>query len=331
LKLWLGELGHPVLDEAGPLFQPKADVKTIFIIQPIIVISEREWDLLDAWIEQGGTLILAGDNYQSNTALDHFDFSLDYLSSPAASISPASPLPASPFLTSTIPIQTDTVLFTTMSDHVVLLSAASRPVLVSFEQKKGRVLLSSVPVLFSNIALKDDAVAEAVLNVIALAEKEGMVWFDEFHHGIQEAGIVGPGEWLRRTPGGHALLFSLGVIFFALLMQGRAFGRTIPLLHEIKRRGPLEHVTAIANLNRKAGHRAEVLQQYHQRLKRHLGHRYRLDPSLPDDQYVHQLTQFNSSIDGPALLHLLQRLSQKNTGEGELLKLASEAAQWIKD
>jgi hypothetical protein len=331
LKLWLAELGRPAIEDSQTVFQPRPEIKTIFMIQPIILISEREWNLLDAWIEQGGTLVIAGSNYHTGNAMDHFDFSLRFLDAQAGSISASSPLTNSPAITTTAPVRTDLVLASGRNDFVALFSAAGQPVIISFEQKEGRVILASAPQLLSNLGLKDDATASAVLNMIALTEADGAVWFDEWHHGVQTAAIVGPGQWLRHTPGGHALLFTVGAIFFALLLRGRPFGRPIPLLHEIKRRGPLEHVTAIANLNRKAGHRAEVLQQYHQRVKRHLGRRYRLDPSLADDEYVNLLAQYNTSIDGDALRKLLKRLSQKNASENELLKLTSEAAQWIKE
>jgi hypothetical protein len=120
-----------------------------------------------------------------------------------------------------------------------------------------------------------------------------------------------------------------GVIFLALILQGRGFGRPIPLQHEIKRRGPLEHVTAVANLNRKAGHRVDMLRQYHQWVKRHLGHRYRLDPSLPDEEYVAQLAKYNPALEKEKLLPLLQRLVQTNVSEAEMVKLAEEASKWI--
>ena len=38
--------------------------------------------------------------------------------------------------------------------------------------------------------------------------------------------IVGPQDWLRFTPAGHALLFTAVIVFLALLLQGRGFGRT---------------------------------------------------------------------------------------------------------
>ncbi len=275
LKLWLNELGYETSESTPTSFDPAQNVKTIFMLQPIIAVSENEWKLIDQWIDAGGVLVLAGDNFQTTSAMEHFDFSRTFLQNQATELSVAAPLMKSPSFASKVPIQADYALGSSRTDFVPLLSVDGLPVIVSFEQGKGRVILSSTPYLFSNLALKDDATATLVLNIMALAGQRGMVWFDEWHHGFQSESVIGPGQWLQHTPGGHALLFVVGVIFLALLLQGRAFGRPIPLLHEIKRRGPLEHVTAIANLNRKAGHRNEVLKQYHQRVKRQLG------PALP--------------------------------------------------
>jgi hypothetical protein len=142
---------------------------------------------------------------------------------------------------------------------------------------------------------------------------------------------VGPDQWLLQSPLGHALLFVVAAVFLTLLLQGRAFGRPVPLPGEIKRRGPLEHVTAIANLSRKAGHRNAVMRLYYSRLKRHFARRYSLDPSLPDTDYVRTLAGYNPAIDQSALLHLLHRLAQKDLGEDEMIQLAAKAAEWMKD
>jgi hypothetical protein len=331
LKLWLAELGYSPLEGTPAKFEPTPDIKTIFIIQPILQVSENEWKLLDEWIEAGGILIVAGNNFETARTVSHYDFSLNLLDPQVSELSVATPLLNSPAITTKIPLTLNLALESARTDFVPLLSANGKPVVVSFEKGYGRVLLSATPTLFSNLALKDESVAAAVLNILALAGEKSLVWFDDWHHGLQTVSVLGPEQWLRRTPGGHALLFVVGVVFMALLLQGRAFGRPVPLAHEIKRRGPLEHVTAIANLNRKAGHRTEVLWQYHQRLKRHLGYRYRLDPSLPDAEYVEELSKFNPEIDKGKLLTLLNNLSLQVVSEGELVKLASEAAQWIKD
>ncbi len=331
LKLWLAELGYPPLEGDPSEFDPGPEIKTIFIIQPVIRVAESEWRLLDDWIEAGGALVVAGNNFETVRTMSHYDFSLELLDPPASEITAATLLLNSPSITAKIPLTPDLWLASARTDFVPLLVANGKPVVAAFEKGYGRVILSATPAIFSNLALKDEATAAAVLNIIALAGDRGLVWFDEWHHGFQTVSALGPEQWLRGTPGGRALLFVAGVVFLALLLQGRAFGRPVPLAHEIKRRGPMEHVTAIANLNRKAGHRAEVLRQYHQRLKRHLGSRYRLDPSLPDAEYVEELSKFNPAVDREKLLGLLEALSQETVGEGELVKLAAEAAKWIKD
>ncbi len=332
LRMWVAELGYEAGETPQEVFELPQTVKTILVIQPIVSISNNEWKMIDNWVEKGGVLVIAGDNQQTFSAAGHFDFSLKYLQKQAAELTLAAPILKSPSMTAKPPVKADYVFATSRTDFTPLLSADDgQPVIVMIEQGKGKVILSTTPDIFSNLALKDDVTASLVLNILALSGTKGLTWFDEWHHGFQSGGIVGPGQWLQHTPGGHALLFSAGVIFMALLLQGRAFGRPIPLLHEVRRRGPLEHVTAIANLNRKAGHRNAVLKQFHQRVKRHLGQRYRIDPSLADAEYVKLLSQYNSAINKDDLLNLLTRLSQKNVNEGELLKLAAEAARWIKE
>ena len=332
LKMWMPKLGYRVLEDASSIFQPPADANVIFIIQPIYDISNAEFDQLDAWVKNGGTLILAGDQPYITSALSRYDFSLSYLNSTPDTLPAETPLLTSPDFTSPAPVKADLYLDSTKSNFVTLLASDGHPLIVSFDNGLGRVILSSAVYPFSNLGLKDNANATLVLNLIALAKSRGAAWFDDWHHGLQtNTAIVGPDQWLRATPIGHALIFVVGIIFIALLLSGRGFGRPVPLPHELKRRGPLEHVTAIANLNRKAGHRNAALQQYRIRLKRHLGKRYRLDPSLPDDEYVKMLGQYNPSIDQAALLNLLKGLSKKNVSEAEMVELASDTAEWMKE
>ena len=331
LNLWLPELDHPVVSASASAFQPPADAELIIIVQPALLIEDREWDLLDRWIEAGGTLLLAGDNYASAVAFDHFDAATSFTDAASNSLSAASPLLVSPPLLDPAPVRAYKAFSVTPANFVPLLVADGQPVIGFFDEGKGRVILSSTPAIFTNKGLKDDANAALMLNLLRFAQPQSRVWVDDWHHGIQSAPIVGPGQWLRRTSAGHALLFVTAVIFFALLLQGGNFGRPIPLLHELKRRGPMEHVTAIANLNRKAGHRADVLRQYHAWVKRHLGHRYRLNPSLPDEEYVTQLVKYNPTLDKDKLLALLHDLSRTNPSEPEMVKLAEEASKWINE
>jgi hypothetical protein len=208
-------------------------------------------------------------------------------------------------------------------DYIVLVAYKDQPVLVSFEQGNGRVILGTISESFTNAGLKQTGNPELVLNVLALARNKGAVWFDEWHHGLQGGEqILGPAEFLRFTPVGRSLLFVTFAVFIT-------FGRPVPLPQEIKRRGALEHVTGVANLSRRAAHRPAVMMHYHQQIKRKLGQRYRLDPGMDDREYVDALAGYNLSLDKDELLNLLKRLQRKDMSETEMVHLAREASKWI--
>ncbi|MBI3170475.1 MAG: DUF4350 domain-containing protein [Chloroflexi bacterium] len=331
LKLWLDELGYDTAVSSTLSFSPEAEIKTIFMIQPFVPVTDDEWRLLDQWLEQGGTLVIAGRNGVTNSVMQHFEFGYSYLTQTTEEIVPVLPLLKSPVLESKVKVRATLGIDTTRADFIPLMTANAQPVMLTFQQRQGRVILSSTPEIFTNLELKNETTAALILNLMAFTGTKGTVLFDEWHHGFQSEGVVGPAQWLKNTSGGHAVLFAVFAVFIALILQGRAFGRHIPLKHELKRRGPMEHVTAVANLNRKAGHRSEVAKQYHNRLKRHLGHRYRLDPSMKDEDYVEMLAGYNANIDKAELLRLLKHLSQVNISEADLLKLSAEAAKWMSE
>ena len=125
------------------------------------------------------------------------------------------------------------------------------------------------------------------------------------------------------------MLFTLALAFVAVLLGGRRLGRPVPLRQDISRRAPLEYITAMANLNRRAGHRQEVQRHYHTQLKRGLGERYRLNPTLPDDEYVDRLLGYRPDLDETRLRHLLTRLRQQKLSEPDLVATANEVADLL--
>jgi len=292
--------------------------------------TESELQPLDDWVEAGGTLIAIGEDYGMYLLLDHYKFALDYLPEQGGASTNGTPLFTSPTTLNLRNIRVETVLQSDRDDFVVLAAYAGQPTLVSFELGKGRVILGATTASFTNAGLKEAGNPELVLNVLALAQKKGAVWFDEWHHGVRSgAQILGPGDFLRQTPVGRALLFVVFAVVIVLFIQGRGFGRPVPLPQEIRRRGALEHVTGIANLSRRAAHRPAVMLQYHQQIKRKLGQRYRLDPGMDDKEYVDRLAGYNPSLEKDDLLNLLKRLKRKNISETEMVHLAADAAKWI--
>jgi hypothetical protein len=332
LWLWLDELGYEVAQEVTSTFQPPTEAGLILLLEPLTEITPEEWRLLDTWVEGGGTLILAGESFGMREAVSHYEFQLGYLMTSVSGLAPQTPLWVSP-PGGTADLQAQAYLVTDRQDYVTHIASADKPIILSFEQGQGRVILNAAPFPFSNAGLKKVGNPALILNIVSATKRPGLVWFDEWHHGLKttETRVVGPGDWLRYTPAGHALLYVALVIFGAILLAGRHFGRPVPLPQDMARRSPLEYITAIANLNRRARQRAAVLDQYRHWLKRKLGQRYRLDPTLPDEEYLAQLNRFNPRLDMASLQSLLARLRQKRVNETELVRLADETATWLEE
>jgi hypothetical protein len=334
LRLWLEAQNFTVLADQleTASFAPPQQARLVFVLEPDI-FSTDELEKLDEWVKSGNTLVAAGDASGSLALARHYNFQPAFHADVLTNISQPAPLLISPRLPSIPALQTDTSFITTRADFVPYLATTDSTLMVSFALGRGQVILISAARPFSNEGLKEPGSPELILNILAISHIQGPVWFDEWHHGIRgtQAQIIGPENWLQYTPTGHALLFVILVIFLGLFLQGRIFGRPIPISREIHRRAPMEYITAIANLSRRANHRANVLAQYRASLKRGLGRRYRLDPATPDELYVAQLGKYNPQLDQPALLALLTHLSVPAPSEAELLKLAADVAEWLKD
>jgi hypothetical protein len=305
-------------------------------LEPTEFITDAAWERLEAWVEAGGTLLVAGDRYLSTSWADHFDFRRDdwqtgFLTTTLRLQHPLLVSPPSAQHPGVIPDRG--TLQSERDDFVVQAATLAGPAIVAFAQGQGQVILSTTSYPFTNQGLRAAGMADLVLNLVSLAGQPGRVWFDEWHHGVRGADTAAPvgiHNWLRATVPGQAILLALGLTFVALLLRGRSFGRPLPLPQQIVRRNPLEFVTAIANLQRRAGHRTALLQDYRLRLKRELGRRYQLDVKLPDAEFVNQLAAYQPTLDRTALHQLLNRLNHQNVSETKMVQLAAEAAKWMK-
>ncbi|MBN2006094.1 MAG: DUF4350 domain-containing protein [Anaerolineae bacterium] len=328
---WLDKIGYNVNAETGNVFNVPANTRVALVLEPSVAISGGEWSVLDRWIKEGGALLLAGEQSGTGLALNHFDVTLRYLGTDALTLTAQTPLWLAPPLTAPVPIQTRRYLSLDRDDCVVHFAAGGKPVIVSFDYGEGKVILSAAPFPFTNAGLKETNNAMLILNMLNTFP-QGTLWFDEWHHGKQGAGAIdNPQKWLRRSPTGHALIFTAMVIFVALALQGRRLGRHVPLLRQITPRAPLEYITAIANLRRRAAHRQAELRYYYQALKRHLGRPYGINPQLPDKEFVSALESVIPDMDAAGLLQTLTQLQQPKVSENEMQRLAQKVALWIEE
>jgi hypothetical protein len=331
LRLWLEELDYDVDADSVAVFEPPDDTQLLLMLQPTETILESEWQVLDEWVEQGGTLLLAGDSFTTRIAVDHFDIEMLFESAEITQLNAQSPLLSGSLLIDSAEIEQRAWLSTERDDIVVHLANGEQPLIVSFDEGQGRVIIAATTRPFTNVGLQNDGNGAIVLNLIEGARNPGDIWFDEWHHGVRARlpDSLGLTAWLRQVPTGQAFLLAGLIILFALALGGRHFGRVWNPAGNGTRRTPLEFITAIANLNRRAGNREEVLENYRYRLKRSLGQRYRIDPRLSDAVFLEQLDASNPTIDIDEVRALLDRLYHTKMSEREMVKLSADITDFL--
>ena len=334
LYRWLDELGYPTSNEALDLFSLPPTAEIIFLLNPSQRITDGEWETLNNWVNEGGTLVVAGTQSSASAVFGRLDFrpiALEEGDQPVWLAAPFAPAPDQP-----APLTANRAwvgLESTRTDFVPLYTTAEAPIAVWLPQGQGQWLLSTAVYPFTNAGLAEGDNGRFVLTLFNLVQKGQPIWFDEWHHGQRntaEIPLTGPGDWLRQTNMGQALLYVGLLLFVGLGLSGRRFGRAIPLPRDNRRRAPIEYITAIANLNRRTGQRQATQAHYHARLKRTLGKTYRVNPTLPDEAYVAELGRYHPALDSTALLTLLQRLKNQYPTETELLQIAQEVDEWMK-
>lgn len=328
LFLYLNEIGFVADDSVQTEFEIPNDTDVMLLLEPFFGMADTEWEQIDEWVRDGGTLIISGSNLGTLVAFDRYNTRLRGNPLQDLSVSLQNPLMVSPAIPVSTTLENEFILVTDRENILIHLASSEdgQPVIISFQQGSGRVVLSAMPQVFTNQGLAEPGHAEIALNLITAGGEVQNIWFDEWHHGIRPTiDSTGGRNWLQGTPVGRAILYLALVLFIGLILRGRIFGRPVPLQKELHRRAPLEYISGIANLSRRAGNRTAVLEDYHGRLKRTIGHRYRVNPSLPDNEFIQQLSAYDSDLDEEALRSLLNRLSQKNVSEDDLVEMAAEA------
>jgi len=126
------------------------------------------------------------------------------------------------------------------------------------ELGRGRVVLVSDAEPLSNAEAVDDPLAVLVVRAaLAYTGEADTVFFAEYHQGIRGSSTRAQvmQQFLFGSPRGRALFHFIIVCFLVLACLGLRFGSPTPSVAppDRERRSPLEHVSALGDLYRKAG------------------------------------------------------------------------------
>jgi hypothetical protein len=327
LQTWLSALGYEGRRLESEPFDVPAAARALFVFPRREAYTDAETSAVMRWVEEGNTLIVATAGLAP--AEDPLSRELQFKLVPVGYVNRvalAQPLNGLAPIGDVL-VRTGLGLEPAHADYVQYLTAVDKPLLVSWTRGKGTVFLTSAPFLFTNDGLHDDANAMLTLALISRVPRGGVIALDEFHlaSGRPRTGCAASLlSVLICQPWGWAIIYVFVVVGVYVMINGRRFGRVMPLPREVARRNPAEYVISMSQLFRRAGKRTMIAQHYRRQLKRNLGRPYRINAEVPNEEFVMELSRYRD-VDRAPLLELLNALDQPVTSERSLLRLAADA------
>lgn len=327
LYRWIGALGYDARRlEYRPFELGEEDAALVMLNPSEPVTRPQARDTL-AWVERGGTLILADDTPAlfgaPNALLTELKVEVAVYSDTATIVQadPDQPALDQPPM-GVADVRAGRVLVPRRDDYVTLVGAPDAILVAGIKLGRGYVYVSSTSRPFTNAGLRDPEHAALVLNLLRRVPPGGRVLFDEIHHGFatppQASGV------LLSSPWGWAATYALIATALYLVLSGRRFGRPVPLPESVERRSSAEYVESMADLFLRGGKRGYIQRHYLTAFKRRLARPYAINPQLDDEAFVAELARARA-VDTPALRGLLARLRAEPAGEAEFVRTVAEA------
>lgn len=320
LYRWLGALGYRAERLEYRRFALDDDVDLLIVLAPADSYTRAEAAAVRAWVEAGGTLILADDRRFGGAASLLRELAVTVKAAPDFAQSAPLAQPIAPG--ATIAVQTGVALADLPANAAPLVGAAAAPLLAGAQRGAGYVYVSSALRPLTNAGLGDPGSPALVLSLLRRIPAGGRVLFDEYHHGfVREPSL---GSLLTGSPWGWALIYAGLVATAYVVLIGRRFGRPVALREETARRSSAEYLESMAGLLRRGRKGDYLLAHYRTALKRRLARPHSISPDLDDAAFVAALAAARP-LDAAALTRLLAAMRQTRVGEAEMLRLIAAA------
>lgn len=321
---WLGRLGYAAERIENRQFQISENTRLLLILGPTETIESDEAEYIMQWVARGNILFVADWNgFDANGLFRELEAGFDTLPTRANGAVLTQPLMDS--TNGEIALQPFNSLEFERTDFVTYAVAENQAILARISHGSGTVWISTAPDVFTNQNLRDEDNAKFAAALLAGVPRGSIVAFDEYHLGFKPEFSLTFIDVLYNSQWGWGVLFTIGLFFAYLAINGRRFGRVLPVPKTLARRSPSEYVTSMANLFRRANKRGMVLQHYRHSLKRRLGRPYHLNPEISDEQYVEMLTRLRPELDRQELVRILNALRRTDTTEADLVKTIEQS------
>ncbi len=209
--------------------------------------SPNDARTLLTWVDAGNTLLLAG--FQQTALHQQLELDLRRSLTDDEPIAVAPELPG-PYTDGIERVQVDAHATVDGPGVVPLWSIGDRPGAVLLRHGRGRILVLADPTLLSNQGLRQQDNVMLPRNLALLSARDGKVYFDEYHHGLQSSG----GFWgylgYHRQ---HLTLLPIALAVAAALWRGMVrLGPAVPAPRET-RADAVDYASALARLYEQTG------------------------------------------------------------------------------
>lgn len=336
LRLWLEEMGYTVEQTGNQTFTLDAASDLLFVYPNAEPYTEDEARALERWVAAGHTLVLIGLARDETALQSRFGVPLDFGDDLARTVAQQQPLLPEADAELQHDMPASAVLDLTEAPQAVpVLAQTNGPTVAVQTLGQGTIWFLSLQHTLTNQALGVRDQAMLVPALLRTVPSGGQVLFDTYHlYGparadAQSGAITSLQDWLYRTPVGWATLFGLGATLLYLFLQGWRLGPALPARNEVRRREAAEYVQAMAALHRRAHQNEAVAHHHKRRLKLNLGRTLRINPTLPDREFVQRLQENDATLSETQVAtinHLLHNLDQQ-PDEGALVRMVAEIDQ----
>lgn len=293
------------------------------MLEPDGNLREQDWRQVLGWVERGNTLLLASD--KSNGLYQHFKFELSRAPDPATSQRLSS---GHRLLENVGELTLPGPARLKQHQDMAFAQGDERGVyLAEVRQGKGRIVLLTLPALFTNKELDQKDNMVLLLNIVRLYGRED-VWINEAVHGYSwEEATREVFAWPLGLAAGQLALGLLLLYWF----WGKRFGRPVPLPAG---KGPEsgDYVNSMANIYRQGRARRLVLESVYQGFRQDLARYLGVREDTADTELVKRYSG-RSRIDSKTLGDLLGRceelLARPGFGEPALLGVARDIEIWL--
>ena len=205
----------------------------------------------------------------------------------------------------------------------VHLANSQKTILVDFPYGSGQIVYLTDPYIVSNagISLVDNA--QMAINIVASGE--GLIAFDEYHHGYgaSENRLL---SYFAETP--FLAIFAQIILLAVLLLwsQSRRFARPLPA-DEPNRLSKLEYVAAFAELQQRTKAYDLALENIYTEFRRKITRHFGMDNHLTPRKELAQMIAERGKFDELEIYNLMRQCEEiihgEPTNKKEILRLTS--------